>query len=161
MKTKSLIFTALLLILAGNFSACEEKENLHKAYLAKEGRIDINETEFIRMYFTPESGFTDSPAELIIENHTKGVLGYGTYFSVEYLDNENWAEIQLDIAFEDIGLGLLPGEIHEGRFYLLSFEKHNKVKKGRYRFIKNFELSYDFPYGGGSNFSLYIEFEIK
>jgi len=154
--------TALMLILAGGFSACEKKDDLPKAYLAEEGRIDINETEFVRMYFSLESGFTNFPAELIIENHTKGVLGYGTYFSVEYFDNENWTEIQLDIAFEAIGLGLFPGEIHEGQFYLLSFEKHNKSKKGRYRFIKNFGLSYDFSYGGiDHSFNLYIEFEIK
>ena len=162
MKRSIFIATAILLISVGYLSACKEKEDAIKIYSAKEGRFDVNETEFVRMHIAPDSGLIKSTAKLILENQTKGLLSYGKYFSLEYFDKENWVEIQLDINFEDIGLGLSAGEIHEGQFNLLLFEEHNKGKKGRFRFVKNFGVSYNFPYGGiDSSFKLYIEFEIK
>jgi len=114
------------------------------------------------MQIFPDSGLIKSTAKLILENRTKGVLTYGTVFSLEYFDKDNWVKIQLGMIFSDIQLGLSAGEKYEGQFNLLLFEKYNKGKKGRYRFVKNFGLYYNFPLEEiHSSFNLYIEFEIK
>ncbi|GHV34308.1 hypothetical protein FACS1894178_1560 [Bacteroidia bacterium] len=84
MKTNLLKLTAFLLILIGSIS-CQEKE-LTKAYSIQEGRIDINENEFISMQILPENLFINSTIALTIENHTEGVLQYGYEFSLKYLD---------------------------------------------------------------------------
>ena len=159
MKRSILIVSASLLLLSGSFSACKEKvEDTKIAYSAKEGRYDLNETEYVRMYFSPESGFINSPVELIFENHTEGVLTFGTDFSLEYFDKDSWTKIQLDIAFENIELSLGAGEIRKGQFDL---SKYNNGKKGRYRYAKRFGVSYDFPFGIDNSFNLYAEFEIQ
>ena len=153
-----------MLILAGCFSACKEKEDdTMKEYSTKEGRFDINETEFVRMYFSPESGYIDSPVNLIIENHTKGVLTYGYDFSLEYANGTNWIPIELDEEFLIIELVLLSGETREGEFNFSFIEEYNNGKKGKYRIIKYFSVCYDFPNNSEIDpcFNLYIEFEIK
>ncbi|MCL1938461.1 MAG: hypothetical protein FWF52_08730 [Candidatus Azobacteroides sp.] len=175
MKKSIFIIAAILLISVIIFSACNsflENEgdfsggNFPKVYSAEEGRFDVNETEFVTMKISPESGLINSDVKLIIENHTKGVLMYGTYYSVEYFDKENWMQIHLDnIAFEDIGFSLFVCETVERGFIKLSLiEENNNGKKGRYRVVKHFRLSYNFqdPWREiDSRFDLYIEFEIK
>ena len=158
MKSNIFIVAAILLISEVIFSACNKEE---KIYSTKEGRIDINENEFVRMQILPDNGFINSTAKLILENRTNGILTYGRNFSLEYFDIDNWVEIQLDMNFESILLGLSAGETHEGRFNLLLFEKYNKGKKGRYRYGQNFGLFYNSLREIHSSFNLYIEFEIK
>ncbi len=150
---------ALLLVLLGSLGSCEEEER--KAYLTKDGRFDIDESHFVTMRVEPESGFVDSPVELIIENHTAGVLTLGTAFSLEYFDKDSWTEIQLDINFEEIEIVLEDGEISREPFNLLLIEAYNNGKKGKYRYVKNLKLFYDFPFEIGSDFNLYVAFEVK
>jgi hypothetical protein len=165
MKKKILLATAIMLVLMGSFSGCQKKEGttkeLYFCSTKERGRIDINENEFVSMYFSPESGSINYPVESIIENHTKGVLNFGNPFSLEYLDKENWTEIQLDINFEDIYLGLGPDETRKGWFNLSLIEEYNNGKKGKYRIGRNYSLSYNFPFEVYSSFNLYAEFEIK
>ena len=132
-----------------------------RSYSTTEGRVDISETEFVRIYFSPESGFINSPIELIFENNTKGFLSYGNEFSLEYFDKENWTEIQLDINWEAILLGLGAGETRKGRFNLSLIEEFNNGKKGKYRYVKNFGISYDAYFEIVRTFKLYAELEIK
>ncbi|MCL2327052.1 MAG: hypothetical protein FWC39_00920 [Bacteroidetes bacterium] len=157
MKKNIFIISAFLLIFTGIFSACKEKEDIRKTYSSKEGRFDINETEFVRMYYSPESGFLDSPVEFIIENHTNGVLHYGTEFSLEYFDKGNWTEVKLDIQFSQMLLGLSAGEIDKRMPNYLSYGK----KKGKYRYVKDFSVSYNPSVADVICFDLYTEFEIK
>ncbi|MDR2908212.1 MAG: hypothetical protein LBU91_09530 [Bacteroidales bacterium] len=164
MKTltfKLTMVSAVLLMLAGIFCSCKEKEKTSKVYSTTEGKVDINETEFVKLYFSPESGSINSPVELILGNHTEGVLTFGQAFSLEYFDDENWTEVQLDINFEDIGLSLEAGGIRKGMFNLSLIDEYNNGKKGKYRYVKKFGLSYKFPFVTGETFPLYAEFEIK
>jgi len=165
MKRSVFIVSAILLISAGIFSACqetkEEEKSMLRSYSTTEGRVDISETEFVRIYFSPESGFINSPIELIFENNTKGFLSYGNEFSLEYFDKENWTEIQLDINWEAILLGLGAGETRKGRFNLSLIEEFNNGKKGKYRYVKNFGISYDAYFEIVRTFKLYAELEIK
>ena len=85
MKRIFFIIVAILLILVGSFS-CKEEEDTKRVYSTKEGRIDINENEFIIMRLLPESVPINSSMKLIIENHTKEDLMYGTDFSIEYFN---------------------------------------------------------------------------
>lgn len=159
MKKITLFFTlAILLILAGISSACNK--DTKKAYSTKEGRFDVNETEFVKMYFSPENGFINSPVELIIENHTEGVLSYGHAFSFEYFDKGNWTELPLDLNFPDNLLGLLAGETSKGQFNLSLIEEYNNGKKGKYRYVKRFDFFYDCPLDV-TVFTLYTEFEVR
>ena len=156
-----LIFAAFLLISVGIFSACEKEENAGEAYLSKEGRVDINETEFVRIYFYPEGGFINSPIELVFENNTKGILTYGNEFSLEYYDKENWTEIKLDIMFPDNLLLLEAGEIRKGQFNLSLIKEYNNGKKGKYRYVRRFGVSYSPSIPSQIGLKLYVEFEIK
>jgi len=162
MKRSIFIVASILLISAGNFSACKEKEDAIKAYSAKEVRFDINETEFVTMQVLPKNGFIHSPAELILENHTKGVLTYGTPFSFEYLNKNNWESIPLlEVAWENILLGIGAGETSKGWLNFSLIEKYNKGKKGKYRIGRRYGLYYNSFAEIVSSFNLYIEFEIK
>ena len=148
---------AILLILAGTFSACKEKD-VRKAYSTKIGRYDMAENEFVTMRVMPENIFVNSSIKLIIENHSKGDLLYSQDFSLEYFDKENWTQIQLDINFEDIGIVLKAGETAEEQFYVS--EKYFQ-RLGKYRIVKNIGLYSNFPFEIDSRFNLYAEFEVK
>ncbi|MDR1698434.1 MAG: hypothetical protein LBR75_01235, partial [Prevotellaceae bacterium] len=81
----------LLTVMCLSVVACEKNDkDKRKIYSAAEGRFDVNENEFVRMYLSPASGFIDSPVELVIENHTESLLTFDAKFSVEYFDGENW-----------------------------------------------------------------------
>ena len=150
MKRNFFIMAAILLILAGSFS-CKEKEDTKRVYSTKEGRIDINENEFIIMRLLPESAPINSSMKLIIENHTKEDLIYGSEFSIEYFNKNNWKEIRLDIMWTDIGIITFAGETSEEEINLYSLvKKHSKWKNGKYRIIKILYKQ-----------KLYAEFEIK
>ena len=132
-------------------------------YLSKEGRFDMNETEFVTMRLLPEYGFVNSTMNLIIENHSTGVLHFGQPYSLLYFDEESWIEVPIDHHFEDIGYFVeAGGEIDYLRFYI-SERVFNKP--GRYRMVKKID-----PYLGPhpfepnnifSAFDLHIEIEIK
>ena len=152
-------FLIITLLVSEGCSKTNEEIKL-KTFSAKEGKFEINENEFVRMYFTPESGLIDSYIELIIENNSKGIIDFGHNFILEYFDNESWREIKLDIEFPEILLGLSPEETHKGQFNLSLIEEYNKGEKGIYRYVKRFGFTYEFPEITDS-FILYSEFEIK
>ena len=159
MKRSVFMVLAILLLSAGLFSACEEREeNAGKTYSAKEGRFEINENEFALMRLSPENGSINSSIFLIIENHTTAALIHGQDYSLEYFNNGKWKEIQLDgDGFPMIGYILNSGETVEKPFSLS--QKYFK-KLGTYRMIKNFSLD-SASYGDYGNFNLCVEFEIK
>ena len=159
MKRNIFIVSAILLILAGFFSACKENdEDIRKVYSIKEGKFDIAENEFVTMRVLPEDIFANSSMKLIIENKTKEKLLYGADFSLEYFDKENWTQIQLDINFEHIGYILNTNGTAEEQFYVSEKYFH---RLGRYRIVKNFSLYSNFPFEVDSSFNLYAEFGIK
>ena len=156
MKRTFFIVTAILL---GFFSACKEnEESTRKVYSIKEGRVDVTEDEFVTMHVFPEDVFVNSPIKLIIENYSKGGLLYGQAYSLEYFDNGNWTEIQLDINFETVGYVLNEAETVEEQFYVpeVYFQR-----LGKYRIVKSFSLYPNFPFEIDRMFDLYAEFEIK
>ena len=140
------------------------QQNGKKIYPTKEGRFNLNETEFVRMYFSSESDFINSSIELIIENYTKGELDYGPDFSLEYFNKENWTKIQLNIAFSSILRFLPAGKTAKEKAYLFSsIEKYNNSKEGRYRLTKDFGFCSDSLFESDiiSGIKLSTEFEIK
>lgn len=157
------IVSVFLIISAGYIFACnKDKKDTIKEYSAKEGRYIVNDTEYVLIQLLPESGLINSTAEIILENHTNGVLTYGNEFSLEYFDNENWTELQLDINFTSIGIQLMAGETRKGSFNLSMFEEYNKGKKGRYRYVRKFGLVYESSSEeDNKRVVLYVEFEIK
>ena len=148
----------------GGFSACKKRDTIN-VYATEEGRIDINEDEFVRKYFAPNCVSINSPMKLIIENRTKKVMTYGIPFSLEYFDKNSWNSIRLNFMWEDLFMSLQDGETAEKEMYLYSLIKEvNKGKKGKYRIIRKYSFYIDFPTEIDSilnNVSLYAEFEIK
>lgn len=138
-------------------ACCEESDkDTRKVYSATEGRFDVNENEFVRMYLSPASGFIDSPVELVIENHTESPLTFDAELSVEYFDGENWLPSPFIPTFVDIGFNLLAGETHKSPFDLLFWiEGFNNDKKGTYRIKKNI------THPSIGTHTLFVEIEIK
>jgi len=165
MKRSIFLISVFLLILAGIYSACKEKEeDTREVYSIKEGRFDLNENEFVAMRILTEEGTNNSSSILRIENHTEKTLQYGREYSLEYLNGNNWESIPLrDVLWELIGLGLSADETTEDKIYLLSMVKaYNNGKKGRYRLTKDFSLRVGSPLGEvTSAFFLSPEFEIR
>jgi len=170
---KNLFFITIILLLS---CSCSNTNNMNnpflneipeegtiKAYPIKEGRFDLNENEYVTMQILPNKEADNSSHILRIDNHTEKVLHYGKEFSLEYLNGNNWESIPLDMLWENILLGLLPGEITEGQIGLVQLvEKYNNGKKGRYKWTKDFSLWVDFPFGDVvAAFYLSPEFEIK
>ena len=115
-------------------TACEKEKEPN----SKSGKITIDKNEFITMVVLPEMVSSNSLNKLIIENHTKSDMIYGTPFSLEYFNKNSWTAIQLDIMWTAIGLTLLAGNTTEGEINLYSLiERYNNSKKGKYRIIKN------------------------
>jgi len=166
MKKCILKLTAILLIFAGSFSACKEKENGATTFYAKKARIDISENEFVEMYFSPSSDNVNfSPIKLMIENHTEGVLIYRYDIGFEYFNVSNWQPTLGDWRFTDTLYNLMGGKTVEQELDFVTFldgaVDFKGIKKGKYRMVKNFDLSYNFSLKTGTIFSLYLEFEIK
>ena len=126
-----------------------------------EGIFYLDENEFVRLYYSPESGFINDPIELILENNTKRFLTFGMEFSLEYFDNEKWTEIELDVEFPLIELGMYGGETSKGQFNLSLIEEYNDGKEGRYRYVKNLGLSSELGNADCVGFTLYAELEVK
>jgi len=176
MKTKMLKLTVIMLLMAGSFSACKEKGNDNspytlKAYSNDEETFYLNENEYITMRVLPDRAFNKSEIKIEIKNHTKYTLGYGYDFFLEYFDHENWTRIDLNIAFQRIGLGIKPyettfqrinfSETTEGMVYLSDLPEHYLDRLGRYRIIKNFCFPPTFNLNViDLNFDLKVEFEI-
>ena len=127
------------------------------------GRFIINENEYVTMQVIPEKLSMNTPHTLRLENHTKGVLNYGTPFLLEYFNGTDWVSIQLDFEWTMNLLGLGTGETTEGKANFYSLNEYNNGKKGRYRIIKEFSVSYNFPFPskGDHYFNLCAEFEIE
>jgi len=97
-----------------------------------------NKPELVIMQVSPQTvSMTDASISLIIENQTRGNLEFGTYFHLQFFNNENWETIQFDFSFLDIALLVWAGRTEELR--LLSGESFAKyiVKPGKYRIIKD------------------------
>ena len=159
MKKFTLIFIAIMLILAGNFSACKEKnDNSMKVSLVKGGSIEINENEFVTMSLIPlQEEQTNIVFKLIIENHTKGNLITSQHLLVECFDEESWIQIPLDIAFTDIGMIFHEGTTIEDK---LCLPKKYFKKPERYRINKSFSLHYDHSSEIEHTFNLSAEFKL-
>ena len=128
------------------------------------GKVEINKTEYAAMCILPYEISINSENKLIMENHTKRFMSYGTPFSLEYFNENNWELIPLDDAvWETIELGLFAGETTERHTYLYSFvEKYNNGKKGKYRMIKSVSLHTEHLNNDDViSINLYAEFEIK
>ena len=71
-------------------------------------------------------------------------------------------KIHFDANWTHILLGLRPGEKDESEHYL-SAEAYNNLKKGRYRIIKDFSVSYNFPSPSETDpcFKLCAKYEIE
>jgi len=126
------------------------------------GRIDINENEYVTMQVLPEKISSNTPHTFRLENHTKGILHYGYPFSLEYFNENHWEDVQLDFMWEEILLGLWEGEIKEGNANYYSLIEYNNGKKGKYRIIKDFSVSYNWlsPSEAVRSFKLCAEFEV-
>jgi hypothetical protein len=123
-------------------------------FLCTCGKVEIDKKEYIALCILPDVVTHNSVNYLRIENHTKQNISYGTYFSIEYFNDNNWEHIPFpdNWAFEDILLYTLAGETTEGVTNLYSIvEECNEGKVGRYRFKKIV----------GKDTGLVAEFEVK
>ena len=161
------LYLFLLAILCLTGTACEEKEINTEPIEC--GRIDINENEYVVMQVVPEKIYVNTYHVLRIENHTQGVLQYGTPYSLEYFNGKNWGKIQLNLVWTLVYLGLgasettedYKSENYEKNFYSL-IDKYNKGKKGKYRIIKDFSVCHNWPLSSPDIYlKLCAEFEIK
>ncbi|MCL2073503.1 MAG: hypothetical protein FWH18_06270 [Marinilabiliaceae bacterium] len=122
-----------------------------------EGIFYLNENEFVRFYYSPESGYFNEPIEKILENNTKRILSFGTEYIFEYFENENWIEIPCDCAFSSVEIILGAGETLKSPLGSLAIDK-----EGRYRYGKKFGLSSELSnFSDYVGFTLYAELEVK
>jgi hypothetical protein len=151
-------------VFAGTFSACTEEDGL-SIYAINEGRFDLNENEYVTMKIVSEEGTNNSSAFLRIENHTERLLGYGTYFTLQYYNKNNWEpDLLHGSVWEEIKCGLLGGETEERVNISLFIKSYNNNKKGRYKITKQFDLTSDWFSGSGDmicGIILSAEFEVK
>lgn len=175
-KVSFLVFVAIMLLLAGIFSACNEgKDNTDANETdalsfsikeTQESRYEFNEgREYVSMRITPGSGSIDSPVTLVLENHTKenSVLTYGKYLSFKYLEKEYWMKIESDFVFDHEG-EIMPGGKEELVFNLSLLKEKNDGKKGIYKVCKMIKVTTSNPDNGmvlEVVTMLSVDFEIK
>jgi hypothetical protein len=156
-------------VLCADFEICEEgrqnnvSESRIKQYQTKEGRLDINEHEFVSMYLSPEiCSNNNTPIKWIIKNNSQKSISFGMKYLLEYFDNGIWISLNSNTAFPDVGLGLFAGKTLEQ--YLCNFSPiNNSNRTGKYRITKRFTLNVDnsIMSAKGTHFNLCIEYEIK
>jgi len=150
MKKAILVLGTLLWLLTCLTSCFKYNET---NFLCDCGKVEIDKKEYIAMCVLPEEVTKNSINYLRMENHTKQNLSYGTPYTIEYFNNNNWERIPFpdNWGFEDILLHIPAGEIKEGITKLYSIvEECNEGITGKYRIIKEIE-----------NHSLVAEFEVK
>ena len=159
MKTKNLI-AAVLLILSVGFASCKDEDVI--PHNAECGIFNFTEAEFVSWCIVPNVVSRNSVNMMRIENHTQKTLSFGTSFSLEYFNKNEWIPIQLHGAmWEKILLGFLSGEVSERYTDLYSFvKKYNNAKKGKYRVVRQYDLN-NFPNDFLDIFTLYAEFIVK
>ena len=140
-----------------------EKDNETEQSVECEKIFKISDDEFISMQIIPEKVSINSSNVWRMENKTKKFMSYGTPFSLEYLEGNNWKSIQLWDIWTLNGLGLSAGEATEGQTSLYSIvEEYNNGKKGRYRVIREVSLQSDRMNNADAiSFTLCAEFEIE
>jgi len=156
MKTKYLIL--VLVAAAGSFYSC--LNTTKQITIGQAGRMDINENEFVRIYFFPKITDLNSPTNFTVENNTEGILTFGDTVFLEYLNQEKWINIPLDIKMGSITFTIQPKNTRAVQFnfsilsaYFQSF--------GTYRIGKKFTLTYDTIPADTIKFNLFSEFEIN
>jgi hypothetical protein len=103
------------------------------------GTLNVNDDSFVTMQVIPEKvSINTDNIRLIINNHTKEDIIYGTEFSLDYFDGQTWISVNLDILFENIGYILKPNESREQVLYL--FPKYC-TERGKYRIKKHLTLT--------------------
>ena len=150
-------------VFAGTFSACTEEDGL-SIYAINEGRFDFNEDEYVTMKIVSEEGTNNTSAFLRIENHTERRFCYGTSYTLQYYDKNNWGPNLLDgqIWFS-VCYGLLAGETDERINIIPDIKIYNNNKKGRYKLTTPFDFPLNSPAEMGDWIYgiLSIEFEVK
>ena len=156
---KEIFITILLLILVGCNKYNEDN------FICDCGEVEIDKKEYIAMCVIPQEVTANTVNNLRIENHTKKDMSFGTGFSLEYLNENNWIPIDLSITLNDgsilvselILLWVNAGETKENvvrlNLYWLA-KNYNNSQKGKYRIIKKVDID-------KKEYTLYAEFEIK
>ena len=133
---KKIIFTTIVLIFLGSFSACEK---------------DIDNIITMRVSPNVIMSKDTTSINLIIENHTNRDFNYGHGYSLEYFYNGDWNQ-----ASSGGLLGLITYEL----LYLPAKKQSIRPDSayfdipGRYRIIKNFQSH-------RKKYIVYAEFEVK
>ena len=135
-----LLLVLFTVVFAGTFSSCTKEEEL-SIYATQEGRFDLNEDEYITMQVVTEEGTNNSSALLRFENHTEWGF-YGSYYSLQYYNNNNWEPdllLQGNIIWSG-GYGTHPGETKEYGIDIIPYIKTYNNKKGMYKLSMTIQL---------------------
>lgn len=156
---KIMIMTAIMLIVAGSFVSCEDKE----LSICECGRVYINETEFVAMCIVPREVTANSTHVVRMENRTGHTISWKAPIWVSFYGENGWETVfprlGTNILWTNDVTSLRPGGTKEqpGNFYAAT-EAWNEGKKGLYRMGRNVILSSD---GHDTIITLYAEFEIR
>ena len=145
MKKEILLIAVILLNIAVFFPSCEKDTD-----------------KIITMKVEPKIVTKDTPVKLIIENHTHKKFSYGKIFYLEYFDNENWINVQLQDLVDENWINTLPCFNFTKELLTLSPKEKKEClfntayldNLGRYRIVKNFKHN-------RKEYTVYAEFEIK
>ncbi len=82
-----------------------------------------------------ENTLTNKGLILIIENKTEDKYNYGSFYSLEHFENNNWKELESG-SFTSMAYGILPYQKVEET---IDWSYHNgELSPGKYRILKSF-----------------------
>jgi len=109
------------------------------------------------MCVLPKEVTINSESYLRLENHTKEKMVYGSNFSMEYFNKNQWEPIDFDFFFNSMLHGIQAGEttVNLTNLYSLA-EQYNNACEGKYRIIKDVSLTI----GQYNRYDLIAEFNL-
>ena len=105
------------------------------------GVIEVSKNDFLLVQIVPSTVSSSSTNKFVIVNNTNHELYWNTIYSLEYLDKNNWQQIEIQGDWIDIGYVLYPSEIFSndiitgGMNLFRLVRDFNNGKKGKYRLV--------------------------
>jgi major membrane immunogen (membrane-anchored lipoprotein) len=156
-------YTALILASAVFLFGCGQSDKSQTDSSAvettlQEGTEDINEVRLSAQRDTLAISELADTLSIKMINYTPANVTTGLHYSVDMFENNQWATVTpKDMAFNDIGYRLLPGDSQD--FVIRLFKDTIHYRPGKYRIGKYFMAS-DYDKHRESH-HIYAEFEVR
>lgn len=146
---KLLVFILVLSVVIFSLSGCAREYEINE---------EIN-TSFEGVYITIE-GVDQSEKSPILEvvwhNDTDSTVCFGLWYTIEYLDGDEWKNIQIvDFAIPEIACVLGPGESANHTYATKYF---NMLREGNYRIRTEFYVQGKEPQSGSTGAGFFVKY---